>query len=610
MSVRRLTIGLLAALALALVLAPAASARSADVIDADVELSLADDGSLLVIEHLTYEYDGSFQGSYRDINLLRGERIKDVRLQQGATVFQPGGNTVLGSDDRPGVFGTERFGNTFRIVWHYRASDEERTYDLSYRVVGGPIAYDDVIDVGWAVWGDQWSFELDHLTASLANPVLDPANDAYRVWGHPRTVDGETERGEGVARLQAESIDAGTAVEFRVTIPRTSTQDVSGAQQREGDGLPAILAEEQALDDDYNSFANRLERFVEDNWLALIVGLAALAGLVQFLLARVAREHPESIPEYLPEPPDDAPPALAYGLAREGVDSDDVVLATLLDLIDRDYYETEAATTEDEKLDLALKAKAPNDRPAGELTPYEQEVLEFFDLLLDGEQVALSEMKDKVPKHSDLWRGRWERMTEKISAADEGQLAWDRNLNVPRYGAIIAAVALQVVIAFVHAADGGSLVFPLALAGLTFAILAALPDVWFKRIDRAYVDRCASWAAFAHWTEDFPRLKDDPPATLELWKRILVYGVAFGTADRMIASGRIPTPVGEASRTADGWSAYIFSGSVQSSAFNGASFSSGFASQVAPESSSSGGGGGFSGGGGGGFSGGGGGGSW
>ena len=33
------------------------------------------------------------------------------------------------------------------------------------------------------------------------------------------------------------------------------------------------------------------------------------------------------------------------------------------------------------------------------------------------------------------------------------------------------------------------------------------------------------------------------PATLDLWKRILVFGVAFGTAKRLIDSGRIPAPV-------------------------------------------------------------------
>ena len=220
-----------------------------------------------------------------------------------------------------------------------------------------------------------------------------------------------------------------------------------------------------------------MKRFIQDNWLALMLGLAALAALLHLPLARLdGPRAPESVPEYLPEPPDDAPPAIAYGLANEGEDSDNTVLATLLDLVDRGYYETKESTTDDEKLDLAIKAKGQAERPTTELTAYEQEVLEFFDQLLDGKEVALSDMKDKVPKHSDLWRGRWERMTEKIDAADDGQIGWDRNFNPLRYGLIIVMVALQVIVALFHAADDdGSLIFPLGLAALTFFVLAALP---------------------------------------------------------------------------------------------------------------------------------------
>jgi uncharacterized membrane protein len=131
-------------------------------------------------------------------------------------------------------------------------------------------------------------------------------------------------------------------------------------------------------------------------------------------------------------------------------------------------------------------------------------------------------------------------------------------------------------------------------------------------VDAAHRERAAKWTSFAHWTEDFPRLKDDPPQTLELWKRIMVYGVVFGTAERMIKSGRIPEPVMAASSSGGGWAAYAFADTFSWSSFNGSAFSSGFSSQVAPEVSSGGGGGSFSGGssGGGSFGGGGGGGAW
>jgi uncharacterized membrane protein len=603
---RRIVLACAAALLLSAAGAAPALARSADVVDADVELRLARDASLLVTERLTFDYDGEFEGSYRDLVLKNGERIADVQVSEGGNPYEPGGNTALGSHDRPGVFGAESTPDGARIVWHYRAADERRTYEISYRVLGGAVAYDDVIDVGWAVWGNEWDFDLAKLSASLADPALDPADPAYRVWGHPREVRGSTERGDGVATLAASDVPHNTLVEIRVTVPRKPGQDVSGARRGVGDGLPAILAEEGALDDDYNTFVNRAKRWIADHALLLALLLAAFAALALFVLDRLAREHPSKVAEYLPEPPDDATPALAYGLAHEGDASDDTVLATLLDLVDRGYYETSSATSEGEQLDLALTQRA--DRPQEQPNPYEQAVLEFFDQLLEGKTVALGAMKDRIPEHSELWRGRWERMKEKLDEADTGALRWDRDLNPVRWFLFVVLAVLFAGIALIDREINDEWIPPAVVGGATLAALFLFPRNRLRRVDAEHRQRAADWQAFARWTEDFPRLSDDPPATLEVWKRILVYGVAFGTADRMIRSGRIPAPVTAAGGDGAYWWSYAAAGSFNSASFDGSAFSSGFAGQVAPESSS-GGGGGFSGGGGG-FSGGGGGGSW
>ena len=89
----------------------------------------------------------------------------------------------------------------------------------------------------------------------------------------------------------------------------------------------------------------------------------------------------------------------------------------------------------------------------------------------------------------------------------------------------------------------------------------AWPRNSLRRLEGDYGVRSAKWQAFERWTKDFPSLKDDPPATLELWKRILVFGVAFGTADRMIESGRIPAPVLESSTNT--WASGYFYGGMQ-----------------------------------------------
>ena len=141
----------------------------------------------------------------------------------------------------------------------------------------------------------------------------------------------------------------------------------------------------------------------------------------------LAREREGEVGKYAPEPPDDASPATAYALAHEGRDSTNTVLATLLDLVDRGFYETQGEDDRQGEARPRAQGRA-TDRPStGELEPHEREVLEFFDQLLGEKTVALSEMRDKIPQHSALWRGRWETMTEKLDKAGDDELSWDRD---------------------------------------------------------------------------------------------------------------------------------------------------------------------------------------
>ncbi|MEA3019263.1 MAG: hypothetical protein QOI47_787 [Actinomycetota bacterium] len=603
---RRLLI-VLAVLAAALALPVAAQARSLKVVNADVSLRLATDASVVEDEHLTIDYSGSYNATYRDIPLSGGATIdpNSVTVREGKFDYRPGGCTTFGCIDARGTFGVTDIpdGNGVRIVWHPVVSDEQRTFDVSYRVNKAVDAYDDVLDVNARVWGDQWDFTLDHLTAYVVNPALDPGNPLYRVWGSPRSVEGTTVRGAGEAKLEASNVPAHQFVELRVTIPRTPGQNVSGAKTHSGNGLPAILKEEQGETADFNSTWNKTKRFVAHH-AELLAGLITAALLLLLaLMLWLAREHPTSAPKYVPEPPDDAGPALAYGLAHEGEDSNNTVLATLLDLVERGYYDTKTATTEDEKLDLSI-AKSKK-RPSAKLEPYEQDTLDFFDELVGDESVAMSEMKDKIPKHSATWRARWEKMTSSLNAADEGQLEWDRNLNpLSLLTAVIGGVLVGAICLIQNNVEHHWFVTA-AIGAVGVAIVGFWPAGRLKRLAPQYRERSAKWESFQRWTDDFPRLDDDPPATLKLWKRILIYGVAFGTADRMIKSGRIPEPVLQSS---DGsWTYGYFTGAYIGSSFNAGQFSSGFSSQVAPVSSSRGGVGVFSGGGGGGFGGGGGG---
>ena len=60
----------------------------------------------------------------------------------------------------PATFGTTRTDVGVRVVWHYQALDERRTFTIGYRLSGIAVAYDDVVDVNLQVWGSEWEVGL------------------------------------------------------------------------------------------------------------------------------------------------------------------------------------------------------------------------------------------------------------------------------------------------------------------------------------------------------------------------------------------------------------------------------------------------------------------
>ena len=128
------------------------------VVVADVQ----SDGSVVVTEKITYDFTGSFEGGYREIPLKDGMSVDDVSVSEDGKEYAPGASAELGSSGAPGTYGTADLGNAYRIVWHYQATDEERTFTVRYRLSGLAVAYDDVVDVYWQVWGDEWQEPWTH----------------------------------------------------------------------------------------------------------------------------------------------------------------------------------------------------------------------------------------------------------------------------------------------------------------------------------------------------------------------------------------------------------------------------------------------------------------
>jgi uncharacterized membrane protein len=244
-------------------------------------------------------------------------------VSEGADEYIPGANTELGSFGVPGSFGVEQSSKRVRVVWHYRAANELRTFTISYRFRGLAVAYDDVVDVNLRVWGDEWPVGLGSLSSSMTLPRPPGISPRYRVWGSPAWVRGVVTRLPERATLQAANVPSHQFVEFRVVYPRNLLTSTAGAQVRPGKGLPRIVAEEAASQRAYEHDRERIDD-ARDHPVRTVAYLLLLGeGPALLLLALVwllyGRERRTGYDrEYEQAPPTDSEPALVPSLVRQG----------------------------------------------------------------------------------------------------------------------------------------------------------------------------------------------------------------------------------------------------------------------------------------------------
>lgn len=544
---------------LSLIVASSAAAQSYSLPDAFVRVVVQSDGTLAVDEQIAVAFSGRFTFGFRDIPLRTGESIDRVSVSEGGTADTPNGSTEKQPDLPPGTFGVAQTSHGVSIVWHFQALDEIRTFHVRYRLSGLAIAYDDVVDVNLQVWGKQWKVGLSRLTATLAAP-----GRILRVWGHPVYVRGDVVRAGRVATLRALNVPAHQFVELRTVLPRSAFTSTAAMKVKPGNGLGKIVAEESADAATYQHDHDRIDD-AKRHALRTLLELLALcflpAGLV---LVGVwwfnGRERKTSYDrEYEQEPPTDTAPALVPRLLAQGGTAGSLEFtATLFDLIRRKVYKAEHVTTErstwaglhtEQLADLQISQGA---RPE-KLEPWEEKVTAVVDGVLGDGSERLSAFREKIEGDRTAMTPRFTAFKEAIDG-ETIRRSWFVSAGAVPLGLALLAFAAAGVVLLWIGISGWRPVYPrwrdvvIVALGVCAVVNAALllaglsqGRLWRRRSPDAEVE-AERWDAFRHYLTDFPRLQDAAPATLELWERYLVYGIAFGIADRVLQAAHLAMP--------------------------------------------------------------------
>jgi uncharacterized membrane protein len=424
--------------------------------------------------------------------------VDKVLVSESGQPYQPGGNTKLGSTDAAGKFGVERSSSRVRIVWHYRARTEKRTYTITYRFRGLAVAYDDIVDVNMKVWGAHWPVPLGRLDSRVEFPETATLDGRYNVWGHPRWVHGVVARTPQAATLKAVNIGSHQFVEFRVTVPRSFLTSTKGAKVVEGPGLEQVRREEA---EDQAGFERNHEKFEDAKrhigrtlgYLALMAfgPATALILLTWFLFGRERRTGYDR--EYEQEPPTETKAAMVPPLLRQQKTPGSLEwTATLFDLIRMGRFVAAPVTTRrsvwgglrhEDVADLEISLGDASMH----LRDFEQAVASVVDDVIDEGSERLTSFRKKIEAHRTTNASRFERFKKDVGEAI-GRQKWFAGEGAKLLALAIAASVVLAVLFIWLAADGWRSEAPrwsdavLAAIGGCAAVNAALLIVAVTRV--------------------------------------------------------------------------------------------------------------------------------
>jgi uncharacterized membrane protein len=276
----------------------------------------------------------------------------------------------------------------------------------------------------------------------------------------------------------------------------------------------------------------------EPGWIEAIV--AFLPALVVLFVA-VVRFGPDDPVEYDREyeesPPTDSRPALVGPLLHRSLTPrSDEFTATLFDLVHRRYFKARALPNSN---DLEL---SPGNSDFS-LAEFELPVARILESVLDGGPIRLSSLRERLVEHPENVV-RFDLFRQEVGRAIEARGWYTFTAARVLFLSSVGLFGAGMILGWPAYAISTSAAAYLGIATFTSAMLLfhaswiAKLVRWRRRSQTGRLEY-ERWRAFCRYLEDFPRLKDAPAATAALWESYLVYAIAAGIAQRVLAGADV-----------------------------------------------------------------------
>lgn len=557
--------------------------RSYFISPVDLFLEVKENGLLKVSEAYDYHFDGQYNGVYRDIPLQKGQSIKNLNVSADGA-YTKISTTVEDDNYHIKVYLYSDPGLTKKIS---RSADVTIYYE--YDFVNAVKVYNDVAELQFKLWGEDWDVAANRLTAEIEFPD----DDKIEYWINPLSAEANVTQNGDTVIVESKYVPSSTYLEFRGIIPLSEFNDPVDAKEIDRDGYDEIIKVQK----DYENGENLKNTVLTIIPILIIISFA----FPVYIYFKYGRE-PEIMYDapYEHELPSKEDPlfvnAMFSSKGNTGYIHDDGIQAVIMELIKDKVIKIADKEEQSEDIKLILPASYDN------LPEYKRRVVK--DLLApfaDGNNVVdFAKMKDKL---SNEYTAKSFNKSLRSIKDDYRKMEIDPILrqyfdntgyNYQLYyclamGAISFVMFLLTLFVFMPV---NTLLLALFFAlFIIFIAIALIPNRVMGRWSNEGYTEYKKWKAFEKYIKDFSLIKEHPPESVAIWDDFIIYATALGDAKAVRKAMDALGPAVE-STTSDLYYYHHFGGSMV------------FASAVSASSSSdgvSGAGGGSGGGGGGAF---------
>jgi uncharacterized membrane protein len=588
----------------------AITGKSYDFPRVDIDATVQPDGSLDLVEERTFDFDGEFSFAFFTVDW-------PVEQIEGFSVSEDGHPIPVSTEESSSF--------QFKGRWEFAAEDEQRTFTISYRVRCAVDVWADTAHLNWQFIGTGHQVPTEHTFVRVHLPGAatggrKPARPAEfcpkkapeapietrplregetLAWGHgplggevripdPQTVTLEVSDLPEATFVEGSIVFPETAVPLAYQVPAPMRESIVSSEAVQAEAANAQRRALLALEARYRSW----RRVV---WFAL--GALPVLFVALAVISRV-RDRMPGVPKILQAPPEEIHPvelAQIWAAANGRTGTQHVYRTQMLHLANIGAIELQAVGPVSDPDDFRVRLRDVKDAD-----PRDQEFLEFLFPKSTDEDIALSSLKPKGQRRTEL-RQWWKLVDTSSKSAIKRMLPELRWESIATTLLGLAGIVGGGILAVMAGGPVGLLLIPVALVGMTIAHVLIRP-----RIGEQARERIARWRAFRRFLTEFSSLPEAPTLAVIIWEQYLVYATALGVADEVenqvkaiIPPEELPSPWEGAP---SGMRGYAFMHSfntvpVHSAASTSVSSTS---SGIGSFSSGGGGGGGFSGGGGGG----------